>query len=400
MLAHAQVPVSSTAARRRPPAQQRPLGGVEQPVGGMNDEGGGEDRGEHRGGVEVHRAGLHQIAEPAIGRDQLGDDRAADGVGHRDAKPGEDMRHGGGKDDVARDMALARAGDLRHLHQPRIERAHARQRVEIDDEEHDARHQRDLGFDADAEPENEQRREGELGRAVAADHERIENGDDHRVAPQQERQQHRRHPADDRADQRLLDGVAALHDQFAVEDLRGEARGHRAGRAQPVGTDENATDLPCRQDDGEHDQPVGVGAPSRHGASRYRSEASLDRLTYPRISFGARSSNTGIALQLLRISVISSNSAAQRDRPPTRRNRSLMARLVAVAMFSPVSCAKFRAKRSVSGSLMLGAMARVPWFVFRYLLPGLTVKMYRPEAGWGFITINGGLGSIFFIGPD
>ena len=233
----------------------------------MDDEGGGEDRGEHRGGVEVHRAGLHQIAEPAIGRDQLGNDRAADGVGYRDAKPGENMRDGGGQDDVARDMALARAGDLRHLHQPRIERAHARQGVEIDDEEHDARDQRDLGFDADAEPENEQRREGELGGAVAADHEGIENGDDHRVAPQQERQQHRRRPADDRADQRLLDGVAALHDQFAVEDLRGEARGHREGRAQPVGTDENATDLPRRQDDGEYDQPVGVGAPSRHGGT-------------------------------------------------------------------------------------------------------------------------------------
>ena len=266
--------MSSTAARRRPPAQQRPLGGVEQPVGGMHDEGGGEDRGEHRGGVEVHRAGLHQIAEPAIGRDQLGDHRAADGVGHRDAKAGEDTRAPrAGKTMWRATWRSLGAGDLRHLHQPRIERAHARQRAEIDDEEHDARHQRDLGFDADAEPENEQRREGELGRAVAADHERIEDGDDHRVPPQQERQQHRRHPADDRADQRLLDGVAALHDQFAVEDLRGEARGHRPGRAQPVRSDENATDLPRRQDDGEHDQPVGVDAPSRHGDSNSLAKA-------------------------------------------------------------------------------------------------------------------------------
>ena len=192
---------------------------------------------------------------------------AADGVRHRDAKAGEDMRHRGGEDDVAGDMPLAGAGDLRHLHQPRIERAHARQRVEIDDEEHHARHQRDLGFDADAEPENEQRRKGELGSAIAADHEGIENGDDHGMAPQQERQQHRRHAADDGADQRLLDRVAALHDQFAIEDLRREACGHRPGRAQPIRADENATDLPCRQDEGEHDQPVGIGAPSRHGGA-------------------------------------------------------------------------------------------------------------------------------------
>jgi len=174
---------------------------------------------------------------------------------------------------VAGDVALAGAGDLRHLHQPRVKRAHARERVEIDDEEHHARHQRDLGFDADAEPENEQRRKGELRSAVAADHEGIENGDDHGMAPQQERQQHRRDAADDGADQRLLDGVAALHDQFAIENLRGEARGHRPGRAQPIGTDEEAADLPRRQDDGEHDEPVGIGAPSRHGGSNSLSKA-------------------------------------------------------------------------------------------------------------------------------
>ena len=146
-------------------------------------------------------------------------------------KPAKICGHRAGKDDVARDLALAGAHDLRHLHQLRLERAHARQRGEIDDEEHHARHQRDLGFDADAEPQDEQRREGELGRAVAADHEGIEDRHDHRLAPQQERQQHRRHAADDAADQRLLDGVAAVHDQFAVEDLRSEARGNRPGRA-------------------------------------------------------------------------------------------------------------------------------------------------------------------------
>ena len=98
---------------------------------------------------------------------------------------------------MARHVPLAGAGDLRHLHELGVERAHAGQGAEIDDEEHHARHQRDLRFDADAEPENEQRREGELGSAVAADHERVENGDEERVPPQQERQQHRRHATDD-----------------------------------------------------------------------------------------------------------------------------------------------------------------------------------------------------------
>ena len=74
-------------------------------------------------------------------------------------------------------------------------------------------------FDADAEPEDEQRREGELGRAVAADHERIEDRDDHRVPPQQERQQHRRHAADQRAGGRLGQRVAGVADQLAAPTI-------------------------------------------------------------------------------------------------------------------------------------------------------------------------------------
>src|SRR5262249_24632365 len=80
--------------------------------------------------------------------------------------------------------------------------------------------------------------------------------------------------------------------------------------------------------------------------------------SYPTISSGVRLSTTAIALQRRRISAISCNRAALRGRPPSRRNRSSMARLVAVVMFSPVSCAKSLANRSVSGSLILSAIAR------------------------------------------
>ncbi len=63
---------------------------------------------------------------PAVRRDQLGDDRGADGVGHADAEAREDVRHRAGKDDVARDLALVGADHLRHLHELGVERAHAR----------------------------------------------------------------------------------------------------------------------------------------------------------------------------------------------------------------------------------------------------------------------------------
>ncbi len=227
----ATITVSIDRLDRRPPAQQQRFERVHQPVGGMHQQRRRHDRGEHAGGVEVHRAGLHQIAEPAVRRDQLGDHGGADRVGHRDAEAGEDVGHRARHHDVARDLPFARAHDLRHLHQLGVERAHARERREIDDEEHHARDQRDLRFDADAEPQDEQRREGELGRAVAADHERIEDRDDDRMPAQQERQQHRRHAADQRAGDGLAERVAGVPDQFAVEDLLDKARRRRPGRA-------------------------------------------------------------------------------------------------------------------------------------------------------------------------
>ncbi len=76
--------------------------------------------------VEIHRPDLHEISEAAVGRDQLGDDRGADGVGEADAESREDVRHRAGEDDVARDLALVRADELRHLHELGVERAHAR----------------------------------------------------------------------------------------------------------------------------------------------------------------------------------------------------------------------------------------------------------------------------------
>src|SRR3954470_3296051 len=59
----------------RPPTQQKTLADIDDGDERMHDDGRGQDRDEHLGGVEIHRAGLHQIAQAAIGRDQLGDHR-------------------------------------------------------------------------------------------------------------------------------------------------------------------------------------------------------------------------------------------------------------------------------------------------------------------------------------
>src|SRR6478735_399292 len=46
----------------RPPTQQEALTDVDDGDEGVHDDRGGQDRDEDLGGVEVHRAGLHQIA--------------------------------------------------------------------------------------------------------------------------------------------------------------------------------------------------------------------------------------------------------------------------------------------------------------------------------------------------
>ena len=192
---------------RRTPAQQPPLERVDAPVAEKHDAGRRRERDEDAGRVEVHRAELHQIAEPAIGRDQLGDHRAADRIRHGDAQAGEDVRHRAREHDVAGKLPLGRADHLGHLHQPGVERAHAGLRAEIHDEEHRDGDERDLRLDPDAEPENEQRRERELRRAVAADHERIEDRGENRPAAQRERQRRRRQRADQEPDDRLAQRV-------------------------------------------------------------------------------------------------------------------------------------------------------------------------------------------------
>src|SRR5207302_2584590 len=104
----------------------------------------------------------------------------------------------------------------------------------IDDEEDDGGDQRDLALDADAEPEDEQRREGELRRRIAADHERVEDRDEDWVAAQEKRQKHRGHAADQRPGRGLAKRVAGMAKKLAGPDLLAETRECEPGRAEKV----------------------------------------------------------------------------------------------------------------------------------------------------------------------
>ncbi len=131
---------------------------------------------------------------------------------------------------MARDLPLVRARHLGHLDELGVERADAGKRAEIDDEEHRDGDQRDLRLDADAEPQDEQRRERELGRAVAADHERIEDRGRDRKPAQRERQRRGRDCADQESGHRLDRRIGGVAQEIAADDAAA-----RIGQATPQG---------------------------------------------------------------------------------------------------------------------------------------------------------------------
>ena len=100
-----------------------------------------DHRHEHRGGVERDLHLQHQIAEAAVGAEELADDRAGDREDRRDLHAGEDIGQRAGQLDLGEDLparALQRAHQVEQvgldLAQPARGRQHDRE--EADRERH------------------------------------------------------------------------------------------------------------------------------------------------------------------------------------------------------------------------------------------------------------------------
>src|SRR5262249_32248282 len=63
---------------------------------------------EYQRHVEVRARDHHQVADAAIGRDRLGDDRADEGLRYCDLQRGEEVRHRARQSDVRQNIELAR----------------------------------------------------------------------------------------------------------------------------------------------------------------------------------------------------------------------------------------------------------------------------------------------------
>src|SRR6185312_14132447 len=174
---------------------------------------------------------------------------------------GEDIRDGAGPDDMTRDVALLGAEDAHDVDILRVDGVDAGGGGEEDEKEYDRGDERDFRLEIDAEPEDEERRQGELRHAIAAGEIGIEDRAGHRMAAQREEQERARNAAQKRAVERRAQRVACLEDEIAALHLVDEAGEDEPRAREPDRAEIDAAALPERDDDDDGDGAVDQDAP-------------------------------------------------------------------------------------------------------------------------------------------
>ncbi len=128
------------------------------------DEGEQHDRIEHHRSVGLAFTEGDEIAKAGIAADELADGDADDRQRGADAQPRHQRRHRGRHLDLPEDLQPAHAVGTRQVDQVAVHRLHRLQHVHQDREEHHQDGHDQLGPGVVAEPHDEQRRKGNLGR--------------------------------------------------------------------------------------------------------------------------------------------------------------------------------------------------------------------------------------------
>ena len=105
----------------------------------------------------------HEGAEAVFGADHLGRHHQDESDGRRDPEAGDDGGHGAGQDHLADDVARRQVEGLGHADQIARDAVDAAVAVDHRREEDAQRNGGQLGGLADAEPEDEERQQGDLG---------------------------------------------------------------------------------------------------------------------------------------------------------------------------------------------------------------------------------------------
>ncbi len=111
-----------------------------------------------------------EIAEAAVGRDHFTQHGANKRIGHRYFQSGKYPRHRGRDYDFGNQLHARRLHQSRTINQILIDLAHAGISIEKNQEQHQHSGERDFGFNAESEPQDEKRRQRDFRQRI----ERIE----------------------------------------------------------------------------------------------------------------------------------------------------------------------------------------------------------------------------------
>ena len=132
-------------------------------VGELAEQRVDDERQDHDVGHHEFARRVGHVADARRCGHGFGDDQRQPHDAEREAQADEDRGQRAGEDHLAEQRPAAHAVDAAHLDQLRIDGAHAVQRVEVDREEHAERGEEELCLLADAEPQDDQRDQRQVG---------------------------------------------------------------------------------------------------------------------------------------------------------------------------------------------------------------------------------------------
>src|SRR5580704_13328022 len=232
------------------PEHQEALRVFDEAVQRQSDDGEEDQHGEHAGDIEIEVQRGDQIAEADLGADELADHGADHRQHRRDLQTGEDDHQCRRNSQVVQDLHWRRPEGAHHLQLVQVDRAETGDHAHKHRKEAQQRGNDDLRGEAVAEPQYEQRRNGDLRHGLQRHQIRVDQFIEHRhggdqAAAQQTRESPGEQPAQDRCQRRgeVRPDLAGL-DQLD-EALCDGAR-HRHHKRRDV---EDAADAFPRADD-------------------------------------------------------------------------------------------------------------------------------------------------------
>lgn len=269
------------------PARRPPLAGNEQVVEQEADDRQRQDTRIHPVGFQHQRGMLDEVADAGLRGEHFGgNDREERGL-HAEPRSRDDRGNGGGEDHLLEKVPIRRAHGTRGLDEQWIDRLHADNGVDQQEEDGGVKGDGDLRGFSDAENDDEDRQKRELRRVAQRLDEEVGGLLEERIAAHQETERHGGDAGEQETDRGTLQADADMVGKLPGDDHLPQYREHLAQRREEERVDPPGArrDLPQERkgDDGrEPEGDCGKGAAERRRRLRQRALSAEDQGTAQR----------------------------------------------------------------------------------------------------------------------